>query len=327
MTREPDRFFRKRSPRPGHPRPLRYALSDFGSYVAGGRLHVVDDGEPYDVQVTRDSRYRYDPRGQFAVEHAYVQYFVPERRRDAPPVILVHGGGMHGSTWETTPDGRPGWLHLLLDRGYETHVVDAVERGRAGWAPGLWEGEPILRSMEEAWSLFRIGAPEDFQARRAFPGQQFPVAGLEDLARRFTPRWLSTSRLQVDALVAVLERTGPAILVSHSQGGEIGFDAQARRPDLVQAMVAIEPSAAPRDIGALADCPTLVVVGDHLDVDAQIAARSALWRGLAAQGAERRLPVRMFDTREAVAPGGSHMLMMDRHSAACLEGILDALEL
>ena len=57
---------------------------------------------------------------------------------------------MHGSTWETTPDGRPGWINLLLAQGYEVHVLDNVERGRSGFAPGLWRDDPILRSQEEA---------------------------------------------------------------------------------------------------------------------------------------------------------------------------------
>lgn len=303
---------------------MKYVLRDFGSYVAGGRLHKVDKGEPFDIQVTRDSVYRYDPRGRFAVEHAYVQYFVPESRNQAPPFVLVHGGGMHGSTWETTPDSRPGWLHALLACGFEVHVVDAVERGRAGWAPGLWDGEPILRSMEEAWWLFRFGPADGFEERRAFAGQQFPVACLEALARRFTPRWLSTSILQVSALVAVLERTGPAVLVTHSQGGEIGFDAQARRPDLVEGIIAVEPSAAARDLDALAGCPTIVMTGDFLDVDEKIAERSQIWTEMAEQGEARRYPIKLFDTRRDIAPGGSHMLMMDRHSAACLQGVLEA---
>jgi hypothetical protein len=32
--------------------------------------------------------------------------------------------------------------------------------------------------------------------------------------------------------------------------------------------------------------------------------------------------MRLFDTCREVSPGGSHMLMMDRHSEACLDGVL-----
>lgn len=122
---------------------MRYSLRDFGSYTVGGRLYEVTDGEPREVRFTRSASYTYDPRGHRAVEHTYVQYFIPAPARDLPPVVLVHGGGMHGSTWETTPDGRPGWLHHLLDLGREVHVVDLVERGRSGFAPDLWAGAPI----------------------------------------------------------------------------------------------------------------------------------------------------------------------------------------
>ncbi|MEM8554982.1 MAG: hypothetical protein AAGF71_09195 [Pseudomonadota bacterium] len=156
-----------------------YSLQTFGSYTVGGRVAQVTEGDPYDVQFTRTASYTVDPHGHFAIEHAYVQFFVPEHRNGAPPVVLVHGGGMTGSCWDTTPDGRPGWLQGLIARGYEVHVVDNVERGRAGFAPGHWDGEPLLRSMEEAWHLFRIGPPEGFADRRAFAGQLFPVAHLE----------------------------------------------------------------------------------------------------------------------------------------------------
>lgn len=306
---------------------MTFALREFGSYFVGGRLHRVDTGRPFEVQVTRDSSYTYDPKGHFAVEHAYVQYFTPERRRDAPPVVLVHGGGMHGATWETTPDEREGWLHLLLRRGYETHVVDAMERGRAGWAPDLWEGAPLLRSMEEAWSLFRFGPPDGFSARRAYARQQFPIERLEAFARSFTPRWLSTTALQVSALTAVLERVGPALLITHSQGGEIGFDALARRPDLVSGLVAIEPSAAPSDIAVLRACPTVLVIGDYLDVDAKIDARNALWLKIAQDAAKLGAPLTVLHTARDLAPGGSHMLMMDRHNEDCLAAALATLNL
>ena len=207
---------------------MSYSLRDFGSYTAGGRVIEVTEGAPYTVQFTRSASFEVDPRGHFAVEHAYVQYFIPEARRDAPPVVLVHGGGMTGSCWETTPDGRKGWLHHLLQMGYEVHVVDAVERGRAGFAPGLWEGEPILRSLEEAWYLFRIGPKEAFARRQPFARQRFPVAKFESFCRSFVPRWLVKTPLQVSGLLAVLNSIGPATVNCHSQGAEVNLDALAQ---------------------------------------------------------------------------------------------------
>lgn len=301
---------------------MAYILKDFGSYTVGGRLHHVAEGTPETVQFTRDAAYAYDPRGHFAVEHTYVQYFVPEGVGDDPPVVLVHGGGLHGSTWETTPDGRPGWLHLLLARGHSVHVVDAVERGRAGFAPGLWPGKPILRSLEEAWALFRFGPPEGFAQRAAFPGQQFPVEALETFAQRFVPRWLTTAPLHSAGLVAVLERTGPAIIICHSQGGETTFSALERRPDLVVAVLAVEPSAFPSDADPFRACPLVIAMGDHLDVAHHWRERARRWAELVDTARTSGAKAWLLDTAKEVAPGGSHMLMMDRHMAPCLEAML-----
>lgn len=286
---------------------MAYRLRRFGSYTAGGRLVSVTGRPVREIAFTRDVRFAYDPNGTFAVEAAYVQYFEPEGARDAPPVILLHGGGMTGTMWEGTPDGRPGWLHHLLDRGFCVHVVDNVERGRAGWMPGLWEGEPLLRSLEEAWSLFRLGPPEGFTARRAFPGQRFPVVHLETFARGFVPRWTSTTDAQVAALSAVLERLGRASLVCHSQGGEIALRATAQAPARVAAVAAVEPSGLPPLPGP---CPPVWLMhGDYLGVD-------ALWRNLSARWqawAVETPSVGIVDLAAAF-PGTSHMPMMDHGS-------------
>ncbi len=47
----------------------------------------------------------------------YVQYHVPEPRRGTAPLLLWHGGGLTGATWESTPDGREGWSQFFLRRG------------------------------------------------------------------------------------------------------------------------------------------------------------------------------------------------------------------
>ena len=129
-----------------------YHLSDFGAYTVGGRMIDVAGRATREINFTPAASFIYDPNGTFAIEHLYVQYFVPASRNAHPPILLLHGGGLTGSTWETTPDGRPGWLHGLLRRGFEVHVVDNVERGRAGWCAieGIWPDAPIQRSLQEA---------------------------------------------------------------------------------------------------------------------------------------------------------------------------------
>ncbi|SMX31041.1 alpha/beta fold hydrolase [Actibacterium lipolyticum] len=296
---------------------MSYRLKDFGSYTAGGRIHAVTKGTPQTVQFTRTASYEVDPRGHFAVEHAYVQYFIPESRNTKPPVVLVHGGGMSGACWETTPDGRPGWLHLLLARGYEVHVIDNVERGRAGFAPGLWGGDPILRSMEEAWVLFRFGPKDGFASRTPFAGQKFPVAHFDAFVRSFTPRWLNTTSLHTAALLAVLRKTGPATVICHSQGGEVTFDAQAQMPELFASIIALEPSGVPQNITLLGGMNVTLVAGDFLDTARHWKQRSEGWASLAAQAAN----ITLVD--KAVLPAGhSHMMMMDQNNHTILEMLI-----
>ncbi|MCC6007008.1 MAG: alpha/beta fold hydrolase [Rhodobacteraceae bacterium] len=298
-----------------------YALRAFGSYFVSGHVHEVRGRAVAEIAVTAQTSYAYDPNGHYAVEAAYVQFFVPEPRRQGPPVVLVHGGGMSGAMWETTPDGRPGWLHGLLARGHEVHVIDNVERGRAGWVPGRWEGAPILRTMEEAWSLFRFGPPEGFAARRPYAGCRFPVAHLESFARQFVPRWTSTTKPQVAALVALLSRLGRANVIAHSQGAAIAATAVAAAPERVATLVTLEPSGfTPPDPTAPAP-PTYIVCGDYLECDALWRGLSAGWRDLAATNAAVTL-IPLADT----FPGTSHMPMMDLDSVGSLEIVASLIE-
>lgn len=298
-------------------------LADFGSYYAGGTLAEVD-GEPMrKLVVTRDISLDFNPNGTFAVEQAYVQYFIPAARNDKAPVVLQHGGGLNGSCWETTPDGRPGWISNLLHRGFEVHVVDNVERGRAGWMPDRWQGQPVMRSMQDAWTLFRFGLAQDFDSRKPFPEQQFPIDYLETFARSFCPRWTSTSALQVAALIAVLEHTGPAVVISHSQGGEIAFDAAVSRPELFSSIIALEPSVAPFNVQPIANIPTILVHGDYLDKISISRSQRKQWLEIVESLNSHGGGAEILDLSSAVTAGTSHMMMMDKCSDLNLQTILD----
>ena len=216
-------------------------------------------------------------------------------------------------------------MHLLLDRGSEVHVLDNVERGRSGFMPSLWDGEPIMRSIEEAWSIFRFGSREGFQTRAPFPNQQFPIELLDQFAQQFVPRWLSTTPLHVAGLLSVLERTGPAIVICHSQGGEITFDAQATAPALFKAIIAVEPSTDDCNFATMQHCPLVLMQGDHFEQDTKMIKRANRWKTMVDKLVAIDAPARLLDTTQEVAPGGSHMLMMDRHSKECLNAALKSL--
>jgi pimeloyl-ACP methyl ester carboxylesterase len=48
-----------------------------------------------------------------------------------------------------------------------------------------------------------------------------------------------------DAGIALVDKIGPAILLTHSQSGAMGWPIADARPDLVKAIVAVEPSGPP----------------------------------------------------------------------------------
>lgn len=294
---------------------LTLRLARVGSFFAGGRRIRVE-GEPVrQIRFSAQAGIEHDPNGTFHIEQAYVQSFVPEAAGSHPPLVLIHGGCLTGAMWETTPDERPGWLEIFLRAGFPVHVMDGVERGRAGWCslPGIWPEAPVARGAEEMWSLYRLGPSG---STVPFPGQRFPVETFPTLLMQHVPRWFSTIPAASDALVAVLERIGPAVLLSHSNGGLIALEAAWRRPELVAGLVCIEPSGFPdRAPPPLRGTPALIVLGDFLEA-------TPLWRSLS--GAMDELVgllsragagVELWRLPDRGVHGNSHMLMMDDNSA------------
>ncbi len=300
------------------PRGDAVTLADFGSFYAGGRPVRVAGLPQREIAFTKSASLAYDPNGLYHFEQAYVQYFVPARLAHPLPIVLLHGGGMTGAMWEQTPDGRAGWMQHFLRQGHAVYVVDNVERGRAGWAPfeQVWPEAPIIRTAEESWSLFRLGRAEDFETRRAFAGQRFPVGAFDDFIRHAVPRWLGNNEAALHGFCAALDRIGPCLVVAHSHGGEVAYRALHARPDLVRAVIGIEPSGYSADVtaAAVANKPFLFVYGDYLDA-------TPLWRRLCASGqdyadslAGHGARVDTWRLADMGIAGNSHMPMMDDNS-------------
>lgn len=131
----------------------------------------------------------------------------------------------------------------------------------------------------------------------------------------------------IDALAALLDRIGPAVLLVHSQSGRYGIRAAVARPDLVRAIVSVEPrSCAPTDTevaGVFARIPLLTMFGDFFDVDVDA------WPGRMAECIDTVTRIRAAGgvAQNVYLPdngirGNSHMLMMDRNSADLADLIL-----
>ena len=63
--------------------------------------------------------------------------------------------------------------------------------------------------------------------------------------------------LNRDALVALIDQIGPAILMVHSQAGAFGWPVADARPDQVKAILAVEPNGPPFYQGRFHRCARL----------------------------------------------------------------------
>ena len=265
-----------------------------------------------------------DPNGAFEVEQMYVQYVRLAAPKARHPLLLMHGGGLCGVTYETKPDGQPGWQSWFLHAGHDVYVADAVERGRASWArfPEIFQGEPHFRTKAEAWELFRFGADGSWNgsasASSANPGTLFPIAAFDQFMKQATPRWTTTDHATQAAYNTLVDDHGPFVIITHSQGANFAFRMAAAHPDKVAAIVAVEPSGFPgasqESLSALRHIPHLFVWGDHMG-------SSAIWRrirlGLNQYGNTLRsqgVAVDELDLPAIGVGGNSHMLMMDTNS-------------
>ncbi len=300
------------------------ALRDMGSFHVGGR-EVTITGKPVkEVLFTPGGvPAKVDLNGTYLVESMYVQYFLPANRRGAVPLLLWHGGGLTGVSYESTPDGREGWLNWFVRQGWDVYNSDAVERGRAGWAmfPEIFKTEPLFLPKGDPYERFRIGGGAgtwnaDPAKRKLLPGNQFPVEGYDNFMRQVVPRWTSTDEATIAAYTALVDKVCPCVILFHSQAGQFGFKVAQARPDKVKALVALEPAGAgdPKQAGRLKAIPTLFVYGDYIAQDArwpQIRKNGVAFGEAIAQAGGA---VDVVDLPQAGIRGNSHLVMMDRNN-------------
>ena len=301
------------------------SLRDMGSFHVGGRLVEISGKPTKEVTFTPGGvPAKVDPNGVYQVEQMYVQYFLPANEKGAYPLLLWHGGGLTGVTYETTPDGREGWLNYFLRKGWSVYNSDAVERGRAGWAqyPDIFKSEPVFLTTANPFLRFRIGdGPNSWDPdparRKTLPGSLFPTEAYDNFVKQGVPRWTTNDEATIAAYVAEVDRVGPCIIMVHSQAGSFGFKVAQARPDKVKALIAVEPAGVgdPTRIDALKNIPTLIIYGDFIERDT----RWPKMRGTGLAFAENIKAaggsVDVVDLPQIGIKGNSHMIMMDKNNA------------
>jgi len=173
-------------------------------------------------------------------EQMFVEYFVPAEPRHEHPLVFVHGGGGQSIAFLGPGDGRPGWLHHALGRGYTVYLLDRPGYGRNPPNSRLVGPESDATPFEAMVPLFKVGAAGgrwagtgevDDPGVAAFMAQQRPMRFdtaeyAQELSRRRGAE--------------LLDRIGPAVVIAHSAGGPFGWLVADARPQLVKALVSVE---------------------------------------------------------------------------------------
>lgn len=300
------------------------ALKSMGSFHIGGR-EVTISGKPIkEVTFTPGGvPAKVDPNGVYQVEQMYVQYFVPQNQRGTLPLLMWHGGGLTGVTYETTPDGREGWMNYFIKKGWSVFNSDAMERGRSGWAmyPDVFKSEPVFLTKEDPFMRFRIGAgpgsySSDPAKMKLKPGSQFPAEGYNNFTKQGVPRWTTTDDAIIAAYTELVDRVCPCVVLIHSQSGSFGQKVAQARPDKIRALVMVEPAGLgdPKLVTNLKNTPILAVYGDYIEEDP----RWPTIRGNQIKFLEQVKAAGgkydVVDLPKIGIKGNSHMVMMDRNS-------------
>ena len=261
-------------------------------------------------------------------DQALVHFFKPQSSSGAP-VVLYPGLGLSSYIYISTPDGRDGWAQQFARSGHDTYVFDPVNTGPSGFPAAAFEGESPATvatwNIDQIWPRWGFGEKRD----EPYENVRFPIEHIDQFYASWSARLASGSGAaggtrggraspeNVAALVALLEQTGPAVLIPHSMGGRTVFNIANDRPDLVRGIVVIEPVGCPRnerDIQNWKHVPFLAVYGDYIDSRGQTERRDAcrttveLVNRLGGNAA-------MLELTEEGVFGNTHILMQENNSA------------
>jgi pimeloyl-ACP methyl ester carboxylesterase len=225
--------------------------------AASANLSDNDSGQP--LMLAREGylyvggKFVSEKGKQYMSNQMYVEYRIPARQTHPYPIVMVHGASMSGVNFTGTPDGREGWAQYFVRRGYAVYVVDQVARGRSGYLPQV-DGPQTFSSRQDSVRRF-TGAEQYNQWPQAHLHTQWAGASgdaedpvTEQLFASQLPAMKDLTKQEAftrDGLVALVEKIGPSILLVHSQAGAIGWPVADARPELIKALIAIEPSGPP----------------------------------------------------------------------------------
>lgn len=206
------------------------------------------------------------PKGDVMDGQMYVHALIPWKVTKKYGIVFVSGRNLTGTYFEGTPDGREGWAQFFVRRGYRVYVIDQPARGRSAYHPDLdgplsGSASVTAQATERTKTDQQDLAPSPItRLHTQWPGtgregdpafDQFFASQVESIPS--SSDW--TERHIRIAGAALLDRIGPSILITHSQGGALGWVMADARPKLVKAVIAIEPALSPTVKPSSAETP------------------------------------------------------------------------
>lgn len=204
-------------------------IKEQGVYTAGGTIKKADGVfDPVHGQLAKEGQLRY-------ADHASILYQIPEDE-NGKRVMFLHGYGGNKETWMKTPHSE-GFADMFLEDGYSVYLADQPMYGAA--AKVSEDAEVSSKPDDLTWfTQFRLGLWPDFNE-----GTQFPVSK-ENIETFFRMMTVPVGTFDIErvrtAMNAALEKAGPSLLVTHSQGGIPGWFI-AGTSENVTGVIAIEP--------------------------------------------------------------------------------------
>lgn len=184
----------------------------------------------------------------------FVEVLTPDHPTHPYPLVLMHGLAQTATNWMTTPEGRPGWAEWFAAHGWTVVMIDQPARGRSAWQPGF-DGKlsviPAQRVAERftapevngGWPQAHLHTQWPGGPNKGRPGD--PVFDQFYASQVPSTGYAEAETQMRKAGAALLDRIGPAIILTHSQAGLFGWLIADARPALVKGIVALEPSGPP----------------------------------------------------------------------------------
>jgi hypothetical protein len=309
-------------------------LASQGSFFVGGESKTMP---------TTPGRGGAFGAGEITINQMYVQFQIPPNGDRHVPVVMVHGCCLSSKTWETTPDGRMGWNEYFVRKDRPVYMADQSSRARSGFDPSTMVAvkagtmppaqlpNVLAATHQTAWSVFRFGP----KFGEPFADGQFPIEAVEELYKQMIPDLNSTlpnPNPTWKNMAALAVKLNGAVLMGHSESGFFPEQAALADPSAIpniKGLISIEmpcPELPPAQIATLAKIPTLVMFGDHLDMQgggpANWSASYESCQKFVQQVKDKGGDAEMMYLPKLGIKGNSHMLMQDRNNLQLADLIL-----